>query len=79
MPPCVAYVVAVRVRFSKPGPHALLQSPWLVHAACTQLAGPGVGAGMGAHEPKLQAAEFERPTHAVRRPPPSTRCSRGAT
>ena len=31
----------------------------------------GGGAGLGAHEPKLQDAELERPPHAVRRPPPS--------
>ena len=27
VPPCAAYVVVVCVRVSKPGPHALLQSP----------------------------------------------------
>ena len=31
----------------------------------------GGGAGLGAHEPKLQDAELERPPHVVRRPPPS--------
>ena len=35
----------------------------LVHALCTQLAGPGAGADVGAHEPKLQAAESESTPH----------------
>ena len=33
----------------------------------------GGGAGLGAHEPKLQDAELERPPHAVRRPPHAVR------
>ena len=66
VPPCAAAVVVVRVCFFvPPGPHALLQSPHSLQSLCAQLTGPGVGAGVGAHEAVLHSAESERPPHAV--------------
>ena len=58
-------MVVVRVRFFVPPPHALVQPLHALQSLCTQLTGPGVGAGVGAHEPSLHFADCERTPHAV--------------